>query len=84
MGQMRHPKKARGPRLSTGNGKDADRRGAYNPTVTAAFARKRWPSRMYRRATAMLLCLVWRMMSRSSAPAITADVASPARRLWPA
>ncbi len=57
---------------------------AYSPTVAAALARKSEPSRMYVRATATLVWRVWRMMSRSSAPAIAAAVASPARRLWPA
>lgn len=58
--------------------------GGYSPTVAAALARKSEPSRMYLRATATLVWRVWRMMSRSSAPAMAADVARPARRLWPA
>ncbi len=56
----------------------------YRPTAAAALARKSEPSLMYLRATATLWWRVWRMMSRSSAPAWAAAVASPARSEWPA
>jgi hypothetical protein len=53
----------------------------YSPTFAAAFSRNSEESLMYRRTIALDLWPVWAMMLRSLAPAIAAEVASPARRL---
>jgi hypothetical protein len=55
----------------------------HSPTFAAAFSRNRFPSLMYLRTIALDFWPVWFMMVRSLAPAMAAEVASPARSECP-
>lgn len=51
----------------------------YSPTRAAAFSMNSDPMRTYRLTIALERWPVWAMIERSEAPAIAAEVASPAR-----
>src|SRR5918912_1888061 len=56
----------------------------HRPTIPAGLEVNRLPSRMYFLTMSAERWPVWDMITRSEAPAAAAEVANPARKLWPA